>query len=129
MQIKIKQRFQDSKYYEKVKKIKRKIHRMFKKKDKHKKSKLILTISKKTWLRILIDFIEKQKSKLTKKNWKITSSSFEKTDKKIITRNLFVILFSQQLKKLKRKQFNYIKFCKNDKRISNPNTHEKYKIS
>ena len=60
LQIKTKQKFQNSKHYERIEK---KIHRMLnEKRDKHRKSKYISTNSKKAWLRNLNDFIEKQKT-------------------------------------------------------------------
>ena len=71
LQIKIKQRFQDSKHYERLKKLEEKFIECSK--TTHRKSKFISTNSKKTWLKDFNDFIEKQnkqhaeKSKFTKK--------------------------------------------------------------
>ena len=43
--------------------------------------------------------------------------NFEKLDKNNIKRNRFAILFSQELKKLKRTQFNYIKILQKRKKV------------
>ena len=46
---------------------------------------------------------------------KIYIVKFQKDKGKIIKQNCFAILYSQELKKLKRKQFNYIKILRKRK--------------
>ena len=62
LQTKIKIRLQNSKHYERIKKIKRKIHRSLKeKRNKHRKSRFISANQKKTWFKRFNEVIEKQK--------------------------------------------------------------------
>ena len=69
LQAKVKQRFQCSKHYEKIKKIKRKIHKTLQeKKNKHKKTKFTSRFRKKVWLKNLNKSIKKQKTVNAQKN-------------------------------------------------------------
>ena len=69
LQAKARQRFQCSEHYEKIKKIKRKIHRTLKKeRNKHKKTKFISKFRKKVWLKSFNESIKKQKTIDAQKN-------------------------------------------------------------
>ena len=79
LQIKARQRLQSSKHYEKVEKIKRKIHRTLKKeKDRQKKAEFISKFQKKTQLKRLNENIEKQKIADAQKKQKQNQSSEKK---------------------------------------------------
>ena len=63
LQTKIKIKLQNSRHYERIEKIKKRIHRSLKKKrNRHRKSKLISMNQKKTWFRRLNEVVEKQKT-------------------------------------------------------------------
>ena len=63
LQTKIKIKLQNSRHYERIEKIKRKIHRSFKKeRDRHRKSRFTSVNQKKTWFRRLNEVVEKQKT-------------------------------------------------------------------
>ena len=63
LQAKTKIRLQNSKHYERIEKIKRKIHRSLKKeRNRHRKSRFISANQKKTWFKRFNEVIEKQKT-------------------------------------------------------------------
>ena len=69
LQAKAKQRLQSSEHYERIEKIKRKIHRTLKKeKNKHRKTEFISRFRKKVWLKSFNKSIKKQKTVNAQKN-------------------------------------------------------------
>ena len=82
LQAKTKQRLQCSKHYERIEKIKRKIHRTLKKKNRQRKAELISKLQKKVWLKSLNESIEKYETADTKKSKK--ESKFKKEINKLL---------------------------------------------
>ena len=77
LQAKIKQRFQCSKHYEKIEKIKRKIHKTLKK-NRQKKAKFISKLQKKVWLKNFNENIKEHETANTQRNQKKNQNSRKK---------------------------------------------------
>ena len=100
LQVKIRQRLQCLEHYEKVKRIKRKVHRTLKeKRNKQKKAEFIWRFQKKVWLKRFNESIKKQKTVNAQKNQKQNQNSRKKL------KNYFVTFWKNRWKNHQTKSF------------------------